>query len=243
MATKIMICFDGTNNHPNDTEQEPDGPGGVIDASITNVLKLHLLFGGNLANQEGPIEDQHSFYYSGVGTYGGGLHRIFNAAFAPPKSDVGDIINAAGADLKANYSSDDEIFIFGFSRGAAIARQFAAVINDYIEVPDGTQPVRFLGVYDTVASIGAPDIGDEQVSDVKFENNTVSTHVQEALHLLSIDENRKAFRPMPSPHLDGSASRLPSSPRTAEMPYKARPCTKARVNAASATAGAEMATG
>lgn len=52
MATKnIIICFDGTNNHPRDAKQEREwfGLGDIEDNGITNILKLHVLFGGNRA--------------------------------------------------------------------------------------------------------------------------------------------------------------------------------------------------
>lgn len=72
------------------------------------------------------------------------------------------------------------------------------MIDDYL--PDGADPtgvVRFIGVFDTVASIGFPNLDDETrpVSDVVFENGTVSSHVAEALHLLALDDKRTAFFP------------------------------------------------
>ena len=198
MAKKIIICFDGTSNHPRDAKQEREwfGGGEIEDNGITNILKLHILFGGNLENAS-KHNGQQSFYYSGVGTYGNKFQQIFNTVFSPETLDVRDIIKHAGQDLEDNYNKGDEIFIFGFSRGAALARRFAAVLNKFIKLKDGEAPVRFLGVFDTVASIGFPNLDSDEkpVSDVVFENGSVSAHVQEALHLVSIDENRKAFQP------------------------------------------------
>lgn len=192
----IIICFDGTCNHPSDAKQERSwfGSGEIEDNGITNILKLHLLFGGDLNNQA-RTANQHSFYYSGVGTYGNWLQRVFNAAFSPKNLDVRNIIKDAKKDLLKNYEKNDRIFIFGFSRGAAIARRFSAIIDDFL--PDTAHPVRFLGVFDTVASIGAPNLDkeDKPMSDVIFQNGTVSTNVKEALHLVSLDENRTAFLP------------------------------------------------
>ena len=81
MKETLIFCFDGTCNDPEDAgDRERDG-------SITNILKLHILFGGDLSNeakiQTDDDSQQRSFYYSGVGTYGGSLKRIFNMAFAP----------------------------------------------------------------------------------------------------------------------------------------------------------------
>ena len=199
MPKKIMICFDGTSNHPKDAEQEREwfGLGRIEDSGITNILKLHAMFGGDLQNTPGAVAGQHSFYYSGVGTYGNKFQKIFNAGFAPQNQDVRNIINSAGADLKATYKKGDEIFVFGFSRGAAIARRFSSVLADYIKIAKDEQPIRFLCAFDTVASIGAPNLVDEKKpqSDVVFEDHTISPHIAEALHLLSADDRRTAFMP------------------------------------------------
>ncbi len=200
MAKKIMICFDGTCNHPSDAKQEKEWFGlfgDMEDNGITNVLKLHVLFGGNLDNTLRAVSGQQSLYYSGVGTYGNKVQKIFNAGFSPENLDVRRIIKNAAQDLAETYKAGDEIFIFGFSRGAAIARRFASVIGNYIDIPDGTQPIRFLGVFDTVASIGFPNLDDtsKPQSDVVFEDNFISPHIQDALHLVSADERRLAFQP------------------------------------------------
>lgn len=195
----IIICFDGTCNHPSDAKQEREwfGLGEIEDNGITNILKLHTMFGGTLDNK--PFNSkQHSLYYSGVGTYGNKIQQMFNAAFSPKNLDVARIIKTAGRDLLKTFKAGDRVFIFGFSRGAAIARRFAAVINDYLpKNAEAKGVVRFLGVFDTVASIGFPNLDDDEkpVSDVVFENCTVSAHVTEALHLVSLDDKRIAFMP------------------------------------------------
>ncbi len=199
MAKNLIFCFDGTENDPNDAKPEKEWFGlfGKKDHSISNVFRLHLYFGGDLLNTP-TSADQHSFYYSGVGTYGTWLRQKINAALAPEKMDIRTILNKAGADLASHYQSGDRIYVFGFSRGAALARRFACLVRKYVPAIGEKEPaVRFLGVFDTVASIGAPNLEDDQKPRTKvvFENMTVSPHVQEALHLLSIDENRIAFQP------------------------------------------------
>lgn len=204
MPKNIMICFDGTKNDPEDAKQQsnPFQRDQVEDRSITNVLKLHLMFGGNLNNTSSAPGVQHSFYYPGVGTYGNKLRKLFNAALALPNSDIRSIIQTARADLKKIYQKGDQIFIFGFSRGAAIARKFAFLIHtkpiEYLGVQPAKPVVSFLGVFDTVASIGLPSLSDDKMPkyDVKFQGgHTVSAAVSDALHILSIDENRTVFKP------------------------------------------------
>jgi len=199
MAKNLIFCFDGTDNDPNDAKPEKEWFGlfGSKDNSVSNVFKLHLFFGGDLLNNP-TSNEQHSFYYSGVGTYGSWLRQKVNAALAPEKLDVRTILNKAGGDLQKHYQAGDRIYVFGFSRGAALARRFASLVRKYVPtIGDAEQAVRFLGVFDTVASIGVPNLEDDQKprTNVVFENMTVSPHVQEALHLLSIDENRIAFQP------------------------------------------------
>ncbi len=198
MAKNLIFCFDGSQCHPNDAKPEKAwfGLGKVKDHSISNIFKLHLLFGGDLYNN--PTSDsQHSFYYSGVGTHGSWLYRKLNVLFAPPLMDVRHILNRAGADLISHYQPGDQVFIFGFSRGAALARRFAAVIQKrYLtSVSADEKLVRFLGVFDTVAAIRRSGLTKMPRTRVVFEDFTISPQVQEALHLVSIDENRKAFRP------------------------------------------------
>ena len=189
---RLIFCFDGTSNDPADATQEETSTGGVEDNGVSNVLKLHLLLGGDLKDGNAHNLPQLSLYYPGVGTYGNKLKRIINSGLA--LKDPGRIIKEAKKDLVSHHQPGDKIFIFGFSRGAAIARKFASVIKE--EMPTSYE-VRFIGVFDTVASIGMPDMNtdEQQSSDVKFENRTVSSNVKEALHLCSIDDKRKAFQP------------------------------------------------
>lgn len=198
---KLILCFDGTGNEPKDATQEKNlfGLGEEKDSSITNVFKLHLLFGGDLKGGEF-FAGQRSYYYSGVGTYGGTLRRAFNQALAPENKDVSKIIRSAVNDLvaweKENPDKNYELYLFGFSRGAAIARRFASVVGKFDALRE-PPTVRFLGVFDTVASINRPNLDDDTkpITDIMFENGTLSPCVKEALHILSLDERRIAFMP------------------------------------------------
>jgi hypothetical protein len=197
---RIVLCFDGTSNEPEDGEQDRSwlGLGGPEDSSITNVLKLHLLFGGDLQGNN-VFPDQLSFYYPGVGTYGSWLDRIKNMAFAPPDEDVGDLIKHASRDLYKTYQPGDQVYLFGFSRGAAIARRFAGVLKETFQALDKECPeITFMGVFDTVAALKQPNIFKDHIkpaSDVVFENGTVSNLVKKALHVVSLDDRRIAFYP------------------------------------------------
>jgi pimeloyl-ACP methyl ester carboxylesterase len=183
---KLIFCFDGTCNDPADSGDFFE------DSSISNIVKLHAFFGGKLSPLNGnnvKTPGQHSFYYSGVGTRGNWLTQKFNSIFAPPDGDMKDILDEAAKDLKKYGGTEDEIYIFGFSRGAAIARIFAAKI---------ARKVKFLGVFDTVAATrGSLDLNPNTypASGIIFEDGTMGAHIEEAAHLVSIDEKRIAFQP------------------------------------------------
>jgi len=197
MGKNIILCFDGTCNDPKDSLQNVR-LGKVEDDNISNVLKLHLLFGGTL-RQKIDVSSQMSFYYSGVGTYGNLFARLRNIVRSPENEDVGTIIRRAIKDLYTYHQPGDLLFVFGFSRGAAIARRFVSVLRDTFPALGKEPPeVRFLGVFDTVAAMNRPNLMKEEIkpaSDVVFENQTISPLINEALHLLSLDERRIAFMP------------------------------------------------
>lgn len=210
LAKKILIFFDGTRNDPEDANQSIEEHGGIEDDGISNVLKLYFLMGGRLMNlnhsgdegADGPFDpssfdNQICFYFQGVGSYGGPLRQLLNSAFSPPLLDVSKIMRRAITAIKKTYEPGDEIFVFGFSRGSAIARRFAARITEHV-AGMSKKPIRFMGVFDTVAQIGKPEIGSDDLPDSKvvFENgNRVSENVREALHMVSLDERRNLFPP------------------------------------------------
>ena len=187
----LLFCFDGTANDPEDVD------GFSEDGSISNILKLHVMFGGDLNSdsakwlQTDEGNSQCSFYYSGVGTYGNRFRKFFNSAFGLPSLDVRRIIKAGLEDFDSEYRSGDRILIFGFSRGAAIARIFAG------KIAKKGKKVAFLGVFDTVAAMGKIDFDAETrpTSDVVFEDCTMHSNIQYAVHLVALDEKRLAFQP------------------------------------------------
>ena len=78
--THILVCFDGTGNEPADADQTSKD-GVLEDDNISNVLKIHLLAGGRLDNNAGTVANQHSLYYSGIGTRGSIFRRVVRRAF------------------------------------------------------------------------------------------------------------------------------------------------------------------
>jgi uncharacterized protein (DUF2235 family) len=105
---RIVLCFDGTWNALSNP------------AELTNVVKL-----ANLVTVKSNNVDQVSYYNSGVGS-GGPIDRFLGGVFGfGLKANVkrGLIF------LALNYEAGDEIYLFGFSRGAYTARALAGVIG------------------------------------------------------------------------------------------------------------------
>ena len=193
----LVFCFDGTGNEPSDAGEFHE------DQSVSNILKLHVLMGGDFAEPR-PDARQLNFYYNGIGTHEG-KHRIpllgrlyaagrsrLNMLMAPTFGDVKRILEDARADFDRHYHPGDDLVMFGYSRGAALARKFAASLLD--ERADCA--IAFLGAFDTVAAMdGIHRRGERTSSDVVFENGTLNTRIEQAVHLVAIDEDRVTFTP------------------------------------------------
>lgn len=197
-AKTLVFSFDGTGNEPSDAGAFME------DESITNVLKLHLLLGGGMDADGAVLGDgagkQLAFYYNGIGTREAGrsipgvgwLASVVNMTFAPAWGDAKRILREAAADFDSNHNPGDAVAVFGYSRGAALARKFVAQL-----LRDGKcDKVAFLGVFDTVAAMnGVQRAGEHIASDVLFENGTLHEDVERAVHIVALDEDRVLFRP------------------------------------------------
>ncbi len=200
----IVFSFDGTGNEPDDVT------GFKEDESVSNVLKLHVLMGGGLAEDNTSTktpknESQKTYYYNGIGTREEGetiplvgwlvskVKRVINSTLAPSWGDARRILAEASRDLKAEEPTvHDRIVVFGFSRGAALARKFASrTLEAYPDLE-----IAFLGVFDTVAAMDGIHRSHEEISsDVVFENGTLNARIRRAVHIVSLDEDRVAFEP------------------------------------------------
>ncbi len=199
----LIFNFDGTGNEPQDAQQDIK-KGKKEDDNITNILKFHLLCGGNLHTDRRNGTSSHSsikhcFYYQGVGTYGNWYQRIVNQGISPESKDIASILLKAFNDFEQTFQDDDQVIVTGFSRGAALARRFCAkLVEKSSKLDDNSQAFIHLAVFDTVASIGLPNLSQSErpAYDVVFEKGcTISHLVKQAVHMLSLDDKRKAFQP------------------------------------------------
>lgn len=211
---RLVVCCDGTWNKP---DEEKDGY-----PVPTNVVKLAY----RIAKRGDDGVPQIVFYELGVGT-GNLFDRIAGGVLGKGLSEnIFDVYRF----LMANYEPGDELFLFGFSRGAFTARSIAGMIRKcgilrrgaveryseakalyhngahpdtaeptqfrrrYSVVPDGAIPIRFIGVWDTVGSLGIPMNGGV-ARRYEFHDTELSGTVERACHALAIDEQRAPFEP------------------------------------------------
>lgn len=221
---RLVVCCDGTWNTPNQLDQ------GV--AAPTNVVKVY--------NSIAQGSDQKLYYHPGVGA---GASWWDRAIAGGTGIGLSRNIKSAYEWLARSYHPGDDLFLFGFSRGAYTVRSLAGFIarcgllrgetftpetiydaidklftGGYRELGDVRAlraaigddrfhhryeeqvPIRFIGVWDTVGSLGIPDdLGLlnllDRPQDHTFHNAVLGKNVRTARQALAIDEQRKSFQP------------------------------------------------
>lgn len=206
MSRKLVVLFDGTWNTTKDR---------------TNVIRLTEL----IATGDGDGGEQLPPYYEkGVGTHA--LDRVIGGTFGYGLSDN---IRDGYRWLAGNFRPGDDLFLFGFSRGAYTARSLAGLIRKcgilssadkslvqqaydlyrdkdiHPDSPEATAfrasfaretRIKFIGVWDTVGSLGLPATGVPFGRDFyEWHDTELSKIVDYAYHALAIDEHRKDFAP------------------------------------------------
>jgi uncharacterized protein (DUF2235 family) len=107
---RLVVCCDGTWNKPD-------------NRLVTNVEKIARTVQSDPAATGGV--SQLVYYVSGVGAGSYAADRVLGGAFG---FGLFHNVIASYRFLAQNYEPDDEIFIFGFSRGAYTARSVAGMV-------------------------------------------------------------------------------------------------------------------
>jgi uncharacterized protein (DUF2235 family) len=207
---KLAIYLDGTFNTLNNN---------------TNVWRLKSL------TAETP--DQRVYYSEGVGTIRGEVVRGGVAGYG-----IDDEIIQAYTWLIENFDDGDEIFIFGFSRGAYTARSLSGLISKcgilrlgaplsieqlyaryrlyvaptirsllgkplpadasieerWLTKYSRPTQTKFVGVWDTVGSMGIPvGSAEAKVHKYRFLDTHLRLDNEYAFHALALDEHRANF--------------------------------------------------
>lgn len=212
---RLVVCCDGTWQS-------------LSNVYPTNVLKMA---------QAIVLVDQNAihqvvYYDGGVGT-GTGSNKLTGGAFG---TGIDEKIQSAYRFLCLNYAPGDEVYLFGFSRGAYTVRSLAGLIYNsgllrrehirktaeayelYRNRDDQLRPsseaatafreqygdridITVLGCWDTVGSLGIPEIFP-LVSDLingryRFYDTTLNSRVLHAFHAVAVDEIREVFNVTP----------------------------------------------
>lgn len=214
---RLIVFCDGTWNKPDKTEA------GIPIA--TNVVRL-----AEAVPRNDPGGTRQCVYYGiGVGTEGTWRDRLRGGATGRGLSNN---IAEAYRFLIQEFEPGDELFFFGFSRGAFTVRSLAGLVRKcgillpkYAPLterafelyrargnasrPRGREatlfrrtyawsestPIKFVGVWDTVGSLGNPLLRSRLFTRRdRFHDLDLSSSVQHAFQALAIDEKRRHFR-------------------------------------------------
>lgn len=206
MAKRLIVCLDGTWNSPD------QGP-------ATNVVKLMRAIA--------PVDDQGvaqvTFYDAGIGADGGMIDRVIDGVTG---RGLEQNVRDGYRFLANNWMPGDEIYVFGFSRGAFTARSLCGFIalvgllpkREMDRLGEAWQLYRARqhdqeavarirsesrqGVKVTCLgvwdTVGALGVPGRRLLNRKhrFHNTELSKVVECAFHALAIDEKRSAFGPV-----------------------------------------------
>jgi uncharacterized protein (DUF2235 family) len=226
MAKRIIISCDGTWSTP-------------ADVVPTNARRLTQFIPPQA--QDGTV--QWVYCQDGVGTHW--YDKWPGGAFG---AGIDEKIQEAYRLLCEQYQPGDEVYLFGYSRGAYTARSLGGLLNcvgllsadraEHINqaywiyriqneakrksagiafqtrYETQVMPITLLGCWDTVGSLGIPALIPNLPFDyfvnqpLRFHNTVLGPHIQNALHVASVDEQHKIYglTPMEVPH--GSRTQL-----------------------------------
>ena len=168
-----LYAFDGTWNDSSSPDRDT--------SQDTNVHRFRELYAEN------------TNYLDGVGSRWGIVGKLIGGATG---AGAAKRVEEQFANLQKAFKSGDEIIdVVGYSRGATIARLFVHEIEklyDQIQRGDGTpltEPpsVRFLGLFDTVASFGIAWSDDDDF------RKDIPEFVEYTFHAMALDETRETF--------------------------------------------------
>jgi hypothetical protein len=136
-------------------------------------------------------------YVPGIGTRFDAIGHALGGAFG-----IGELprLLESYQSLCANWANGDHVIdILGFSRGAATTLDFCHIIQERgIRRPgtdvvvEPTPQIRFLGVWDVVASFGFGNLGN-QLLNFGHHLHLPKANLQYCFHAMALDERRPSF--------------------------------------------------
>ncbi len=213
MSRKLILCFDGTWNHPDDPQKPEDQQ---VETNVRRLFEAAL---------EGPrVPDQIKWYDDGIGNRDW-FERLGAGAFG---IGLDQKILDGYRYLAQTYEEGDRVYLFGYSRGAYSARSLVGLIrkcglvhrehpaqsrkaydiyrtrHNSSDCPEATDfrkrysreiDIHTIGVFDSVGALGVPleSFSGYNQSRYRFHDVNLSSIVRNGFHAMAIDEHRKAF--------------------------------------------------
>lgn len=210
ISITVAIFFDGTlNNRINSNTRIAAGAGGQLKQwAGTSYANWHsnvsLLEHFNRKRE--PSRREVSIYVEGIGTTDGAGDTLWGYALGMGETGIIGKVNR-GVNLIREWvnwlvAAEEEVFVeeikldvFGFSRGAAAARNFISLFTyaprslaTRINAPQARIVLKFVGLFDTVASHGP-----KHTDDVDELNLRLGNHAKKVVQLQAGDEYRENF--------------------------------------------------
>ena len=214
---RIGVFFDGTGNNLFNDEA------GASSNGVSNIGKLYRLYqNGQILKGQKLTECEitvKAIYIEGVGTNAGKEDYSSGGAFGVLGGQrINDALEKTTSILQKypHREYQQQIDVFGFSRGAAMARDF---INTLAYNDELKYKIKFVGIFDTVGSFGLPgndkdwkpktkDFSEGNVEILareifnsepsskyyeKFNFNLSPQSAEQIVHFVAMDEYREKF--------------------------------------------------
>jgi uncharacterized protein (DUF2235 family) len=143
---RIVLCADGTWNIRDQKDKET---GKRRPSNVTKIARA-------IRARAPDGVDQVVFYHDGIGTEGGAVDRVTDGAFG---HGMEENIRTLYRFIIYNHEPGDELFFFGFSRGAFTVRTLAGFMNfvGIIEKDDDYYVPEIYGCYEKGKGPGTPE--------------------------------------------------------------------------------------
>ncbi|TFY81555.1 hypothetical protein EWM64_g2456, partial [Hericium alpestre] len=166
---RIIVCCDGTWQDGIVVRERWKYTNVLVKARKGNqsrrreIVSAHVLVPSSFSEAHNagatsiPPRPQVVFYQSGVGSEPNAYYALLDGATG---ASLGDKVQEAYAFIAHNYEPGDEIYLFGFSRGAYTARMVATMIGK-IGVLDRTEMDNFADIFVDLQKRGKTKDKDE----------------------------------------------------------------------------------
>ncbi|MFO0905646.1 MAG: DUF2235 domain-containing protein [Pirellulales bacterium] len=217
MGRRVVLCIDGTDNSPTAMAKNEDGETEPVRTNVSRFFRMLVKQDATQSAYYQPgvgtIDPERSDgKWAKVRNW---IGRKRDSLFA---RSLRTHVAAAYTYLMNEYRDDDEVFLLGFSRGAFVCRVLAGMVHKVGLLHRGhdemvpfawqvylprqnfeaagrfkkfysrTAKIRFLGLWDTVSSVGNP------LQMAVFPHTQQNDAVAIVRHAMAIDERRVMFQ-------------------------------------------------